>query len=242
MTLLTLKNYLRYCLVLCVQIGLFFRKNKNESTYVFHHLPKCGGTSLRKSLKELKNMYNDYRVGWGSLYPIKYPISRFGYKDCLAGHFELEGNFLFQRYPEIFDNRRFILFTFIRHPLSLAISYYYYRLKQGEKVDSDIRKHLQKTGNYLSKVLNVNSQNYKKILDRYDFIGIFEEYDESLAQLSTLLGIESLNEKNINKAKTNDLLNSITQEDIDQFEIQNDLDFVIYKYCLNRFKNKKCLT
>ena len=235
--MLTLKRYLRYFLIHCVQPRFFFRKNKNESTYVFHHLPRCGGTSLRTSLKELKNIYNDYRLGWGSLYPIKYPISRFDHKDCLAGHFETEGNFLFQRYPEIFYNRRFIVFTFIRHPLSLSISNYYYRLKQGEKVDPDIRVHLQKTVNYLANVLNVNSQNYKKILDRYDFIGIFEEYDESLAQLSTLLGSESLNEKNINKAKTNDLLNSITQEDIDNFKKQNELDFEIYKYCLNRFNS-----
>jgi hypothetical protein len=43
--------------------------------------------------------------------------------------------------------------------------------------------------------------------------------------------------KNINKAKTNDLLNSITQEDIDNFKKQNELDFEIYKYCLNRFNS-----
>lgn len=227
----------RYIKLSIKQLGLFFKRKQKENTYVFHHLPRCGGTSLRSSIMESKKVFNDYRLGWGAIYPFKYPLSKFGKNDCLSGHFELEGYHIFQRYPEIYSNKRFKLFTFIRNPLDLSISYYFYRLKMEQDVDTDIRNHLLKNKNYLSNVLNVNSKNYKKILDRYDFIGIFEEYDESLAQLSTLLRSESLNKKNINKAKTNDLLNSITQEDIDNFKKQNKLDFEIYKYCLNRFNS-----
>lgn len=233
--------FLRLIRISIKQIGFVFKKEQNKRTYIFHHLPRCGGTSLRSSLSASKRVFNDYRLGWGKVYPFKYPLARFDENDCLSGHFELEGCHLFQRYPKIFDNRRFILFTFIRDPLDLIISYYYYRLKMEKNVDKDIRNHLFMHKNYLAKVLNVTFQNYKTILDRYDFIGIFEEYDESLLRLSTLLGNKNLIKKNINKAKKNELLNSITPEDIIKFKKQNELDFTIYKYCLERFNNKKRL-
>jgi hypothetical protein len=233
----TVEGYIRYLVILCLQLSLFFRRSRHETTYVFHHLPRCGGTSLRKSLMALKSTYNDYRIGWGNLYPLKFPLSRLGNNDCLVGHFELEGYHLFQRYPKVYEDRRFVLFTFIRHPLDLLVSDYYFRLKQGEYVDADIRNHLSSNTNFLAEVLNVTDQNYKTVLNRYDFIGIFEEYEESLLRLSSLLGNKNLVIKDVNNAKKDDLINSITQEDIDKFEVQNELDFAIYNYCLERFNS-----
>jgi hypothetical protein len=117
------------------------------------------------------------------------------------------------------------------------VSNYYYRLKQDEYVDADIRNHLSSTTNFLAEVLNVTDQNYKSVLNRYNFIGIFEEYEESLLRLSSLLGNKNLVIKDVNNAKKDDLINSITQEDIDKFEVQNELDFAIYNYCLERFNS-----
>ena len=231
-------RFYRYINLFIKQLSLFFKRKQIGNTYIFHHLPRCGGTSLRRSIMDSKEVFNDYRLGWGSIYPFKYPLSKFGKNDCLSGHFELEGYHIFQRYPEIYYNKRFKLFTFIRNPFDLSISIYFYMLKMGQNKGIDIRDHLLKNKNYIANILNVNSQNYKKILDRYDFIGIFEEYDQSLIQLSAFFGIESLNKKIINKAEKNDLLNSITQEDIYNFKKQNELDFEIYEYCLNRFNSR----
>lgn len=225
----------RYIKLSIKQLGLFFRRKQKENTYVFHHLPRCGGTSLRDSIAESKKVYNDYRMGWGAIYPVKYPITKLGKKDCLSGHFELEGYHLFQRYPEIFYNKRFKLFTFIRNPLDLSISYYYYRLKMNQSIDGDIRNHLFNHKNYLAKVLNVTSENYKTILDRYDFIGIFEKYDESLLRLSYMLDNDYLTKKHMNIAERNNLISTIRKEDIAMFKQRNQLDFEIYNYCFDRF-------
>ena len=237
--MITLKRYIRYFLIYFTQLGLFLRKDKIEKTYVFHHLPRCGGTSLRTSLKALKNVYNDYRIGWGNLYPMKYNLSKFAKNDCLSGHFELEGKHLFQRYPEVFNNSRYILFSFIRNPLDLVISDFFYKIKKKQDIELDLKKYIFSKKNFLAGILNVDYKNYKNILDRYDFIGIFEEYDESLIRLAKLLKTKPLIKKNNNKEKKNDLINSLTKEDIARFKKYNELDYYIYVYCLKRFKKNK---
>jgi hypothetical protein len=237
--MINLIRYVKRLLVISIrQMDFLFRKRETKKTFIFHHLPRCGGTSLRKSIKTLKHVYNDYRFGWGKVYPIKYPIDKFNEDDCLSGHFELEGYHLFQRYPEVFENSRYKIFTFIREPLDLCISHYYYKKKNGQKVHKSINFHILSTENYLAGVLNVNKSNYKRILDRYDFIGIFERYDESLKQLSLFFGSGSLDEIKINQAERSSSVNTITEDDINLFKEKNSLDYLIYDYCIERFRNE----
>ena len=127
----TLKRYLRLIKVSFIQFFLTFKKNSKEKTYIFHHLPRCGGTSLRMSLKTSKNIFNDYRIGWTKTYNKAYNLNKFGINDCLAGHFESDGFRLFDRYPQVNNNKRYFLFTFIRHPIQRAISDYFYQKKMG---------------------------------------------------------------------------------------------------------------
>ena len=87
----------------------------------------------------------------------------------------------------------------------------------------------------MAKVLNVTSENYKTILDRYDFIGIFEKYDESLLRLSYMLDNDYLTKKHINIAERNNLISTIRKEDLAMFKQRNQLDFEIYNYCFDRF-------
>ena len=137
--MLTIKIVIRYILILFKQIGLLLKRKQKTNTFVFHHLPRCGGTSLRKSLGTCKNVYTDYRILWGKLYPPKYDLTKLGKDDCLAGHFELEGRHIFQRYPAIETDRRYKIFSFIRDPLDLCISLYYYQMKRGQPTEGNIR-------------------------------------------------------------------------------------------------------
>lgn len=230
-----LKRAARYLNSFVKRNFLVLKVNKKEPTFVFHHLPRCGGTSLRRSIMENKNVFSDYRIGWGSIYPLKYPLAKLGKNDCLCGHFELDGYHLFERYPEIFCDSRFRLFTFIRNPLDLAISNYFYRLKKNQEVESNIRDSLLRNNNYLAKILNVDIENYKEIMDRYNYIGIVEHYQESLHGLSLFMDCDGLIFNKINGAEKNEQLDAIKQEDIDKFKLQNSLDYLIYEYAIYKF-------
>ena len=214
---------------------LLGRRSRQEPTFVFHHLPRCGGTSLRRSIAERKRVFSDYRIGWGTIYPLKYPISKLGSSDCLCGHFELDGYLLFQRYPEVSTNRRYKLFTFLRNPLNLAVSNFFYRIKNDQEQDLNISDYLSSHNNYLARILDVNADNFKERLDRYDFIGIVEQYEESLLGLSLLLGCEDLTLNNINGAEKTERLNVITSEDVERFKVHNSLDYLIYEYAVKKF-------
>lgn len=215
---------------------LFLRGNRQEPTYVFHHLPRCGGTSLRRSIAEKKRVFHDYRVDWGSVYPVRYPTSKLGKSDCLCGHFELDGYHLFQRYPEIDNDGRFRLFTFLRDPLDVAVSNYFYQLKNDQSKSVDVHDYLFSNTNYLARILNVNAENFRERLDRYDFIGIVENYEESLRALSVFLECDGLTLNRVNSAERTESLDIISQEEINKFKEQNSLDYLIYEYAVHKFE------
>jgi hypothetical protein len=97
-----------------------------EPVYVFHHIPKCGGTSLNKVLDSWFTTVKDYRSGWSMNYPEKIDIGRLRSCHCLCGHFELDGYYLHQRYPEVFMSSRYRVFTFVRDPLQVQLSLFWY--------------------------------------------------------------------------------------------------------------------
>jgi hypothetical protein len=89
------KGYIKYFLVFIYNLVFFFRRSKNETTCVFHHSPRCGGTSLRKSWMAVESTYKDYRIGRGNFYPMKFSLYRLGNNDCLIGHIEVRGIIFF---------------------------------------------------------------------------------------------------------------------------------------------------
>ncbi len=219
---------------------LKLRTVKKDRTYVFHHLPRCGGTSLRQIFGDSFNFYRDYRMGWSTIYPAKVPIKKLGTQDCMAGHFECQSKHLFQRYPELYTDKRYFIFSFIREPLDLRISYFFYLEKNDEKkLSGNFEDFLVEEPNYLATILNVTEYNYKEVLDRYNFVGIFEEYELSLNFLGDLLGADSLRNIKINDAKKDSRVNQISDKILLEFKKQNDLDYKIYNYCLQKFNKMK---
>lgn len=146
-----------------------------DPVYVFHHIPKCGGSSVRTALVGWFIRRKDYRRGWSDDYPPAYDLSRFRSIHCLCGHFEVEGHFLHQRYPEVIQNKRFRIFSFVRNPLSLQLSLHRFLKKEGQPVESTIEAQLQTRPNFMAHLFAVDESNFKEVLDRYSFIGLIEE-------------------------------------------------------------------
>lgn len=79
--------------------------------YVFHHIMKCGGTSVVRSLEKWFNLKYDYIEGADNC-PVsnlnhyldyKFNLENIYSDTCLVSHFQYNGFFLHQRYPEVFQ-------------------------------------------------------------------------------------------------------------------------------------------
>ena len=140
--------------------------------YVFHHIPKCGGTSLIQILNKWFIVVHDYRKDWSNSHRSPININKFKSIHCLAGHWELPGVYLNERYPEVLSEDRYKVFTFLRDPLELSLSLYRYERENSQTDITDIEEHFSIRTNYIATILNANYENYKAVLDQYFFIGI----------------------------------------------------------------------
>lgn len=205
---------------------------------VFHHLPKCGGTSVLRLLSSWFSLVPDYRQGWTSGYQHRLNLDRLTPKHCLCGHFELEGHHLAQRYPGLLENSGFWVFSFIRDPLEVKMSLYRYETKNNVTKPRTIEKHLSTRKNYLAGVLGVGRDDFKNVLDKYAFIGVLEESALSVELLAWLLkknkaGLPWENKTSIDEKRSQDTL---PDQMVQQFKEENDLDYAIYNYAVERLK------
>lgn len=210
--------------------------------YIFHHIPKTGGQALaltfRKWFKiqvdyfEKKNNINDF---------IRYRLNTHNLASdtCIVGHFTHEGTYVHQRYPEvIFQKNEFKLFTFIRDPLQTRISLYFYlknKNLQKNPASKGLVESLLSSSNVVSRSLICDESNYKEVLDRYFFIGIFERMQESVDKLASLLGKKKIQVMSSNKSSKDSQISQVTPEVIEKFKQINQLDYLIYNYCLDKF-------
>ncbi|MBI5461691.1 MAG: sulfotransferase family 2 domain-containing protein [Gammaproteobacteria bacterium] len=209
---------------------------------IFHHLPKCGGTSVLKLLADWFKLIPDYRQGWATNHPARLNLDALTPEHCLCGHFELDGFHLDQRYPGLLENPRFWAFSFIRDPLEVKISLFRYEMKNniGNKART-IEKHLSNRKNYLAGVLGVGQDDFKTLLDKYAFIGVLEKSDISVEILAWLLGKNKTalpwENKTFDGGKRSQ--DALPKHLIEQFEAENELDYAIYNYAIDRLNALK---
>lgn len=146
---------------------------------IFHHIPKCGGTTLERVLvsaygAENSSHYDHYTI-LPNLDGIKY-ISGHG---CGGVH---------TLFP---DTARAFYITFIRHPLNIAISHYKYTRDQmllpaGQTLENYLYNFPQ---NFLIRYLgNGEYQRARKnLFENYAFYGVQEYYEESMNRLADML-------------------------------------------------------
>lgn len=208
----------------------------NKPVYVFHHIPKCGGTSLGQILNKWFIVVRDYRKNWSSSHPPIINIDKLRSVHCLAGHWELPGAFLKDRYPEVFENNRYKVFTFLRDPLEHSLSLYRYEKENNQTDITDITEHFSIRPNYMATILNANEKNYKEVIDQYFFVGILEEMEKSIKILSRLTKKKYYQLPWINRTDTNSNINSgkLSKSTIDKFKNINNVDYLIYNYALEK--------
>lgn len=207
---------------------------------IFHHLPKCGGTSINAMLNKWFVVQRDYRNGWEPDYPQKVDVTQLRSCQCLSGHFELDGNHLHQRYPAVLRSDRFRIFTFVRDPLQVRLSLYRYEKKSKEGEVPELEQHVLSHSNYISRRLPATMENYKEVLSRYFFIGIVEEMPTSLEKLAALLGKRTSEVPWENRTSDDpSFATEVPSALIEKFKAENGLDYAIYQHCLERFRNDR---
>lgn len=217
-----------------------------KPAYIFHHLMKCGGTSLAVALEkwfamedefmyDVKNNSNNFELN--SFIKHKLNLDNISSDTCIRGHYHDDGFFIHQRYPEaITRNKEFKIFTFIRDPLSVRISLYFYLNKEGVYYNNvSLVNSVINFKNILSYWLPCDESNYKEILDRYFFIGIVEKMQESFDKLADITGKKRITVPTFNTTKKDAQISELTPEIIDKFKKKNHLDYLIYNYCLEKF-------
>lgn len=208
---------------------------------VFHHIPKCGGSSLRRVLVDWFEFHPEYReLDWNedTLRTFeKIPLNNLGPRDCVSAHWDVPGFHLKDRYPNILsDRRRHFLFTFLRDPLEVKISLYYFELKKGRQLSNTLEERIFAEDNYIADRFPCDESNYKQVLNRYDFVGFVESYQESMDRLAYVLEKPKIKitQENIS-ARDNEA--NLSSEIINEFKRRNQLDYKIYRYCQEKFLN-----
>jgi len=208
--------------------GRLSKTRKDPRVAVFHHLPKCAGTSLVDALGHYFRIVRDYRQpnrpGGASGYCLPHNLATLSPKDLLCGHFEFPGVHLFERYPGIAAHPEdYFLFTFLREPLELKCSLLRY---EGEKVTID---RLLERPNYMASCLGVVKEDLEEVLRRYDFIGSVESMKDDFPMLLENLGFPGPVRVNVSRLnRTGNKGFELSPRHLERFREVNSLDYHLY--------------
>jgi hypothetical protein len=218
--------------------------------YVFHHLPKTGGISVRENIRNWFYVCYDYEpdFAYGTpeqehyrTHPWKLPALK--PYNCVCGHYD-HPHFILERYPALFERSQNRVFTILREPLSLNTSLYYFwkkyrptNLKEGISLEA----FLLEQDNRVAKeyIGHCTEENYKAIIDRYFFVGITEHLQDSIDVLTKKIGRKPLEMEQLNRTKKDSQVDQLDADVLEQFKQKNKLDYLLYNYALERFLKEK---
>ena len=217
----------------------------DQPVTVFHHIPKCGGTSLIKVLGRWFEVRRDYRQGWAQEFGPPLDLCALDGRHCLCGHFDATGAGLDGRYPQVWASARYRVFTFVREPLALVLSLYRYEGLLGVRRDDVLERYLMDHAGLIAAALGATAGNWRAVLDRYFFIGLLERLDASVDLLADRLGKPRVPLPRLNATDPNGRaphIRRLSPQAIDGFRQASRLDYTIYAACVDRFQDALAAT
>ena len=232
-------------------------KNKTNPVLLFMHIPKTAGTSLREIIKnQVPKEKRHYIYNAGD----KFDFINFKNKNKLKYVF---GHFNYADRIDTYLNRDYKFITFMRDPVEQVISHYYHFFNSPEDknpnktniikpehlvsldkfINAPIANNLQIK--YISGIVNNKLNMYPKrtlelakyhIDNYFDFVGITENYNDSIDYLCKRYGFNSeIKMLNVGKRpKSKDISNKL----IEKIKKRNQLDIKLYNYVLKKFRKK----
>ncbi len=200
--------------------------------YVFNHMPKAGGTSTRRVFRKWFAITPNYREPWSPTPPETLDLSTIAPNGMLAGHFSADMLPLNTTYPETLDPTRWRRIAFIREPLDLALSIYFFEKKRRTKFDPSFE--LKPLGQFLREYeglylrhFECDEDTWRAALGGYWFVGTLERLDECLAWLASSLDKPLPDEVPVLNVTTRS--ETADPEDIKVFLKNNRVEFDIYR-------------
>ena len=125
----------------------------------------------------------------------------------------------------------------------MRLSLYRYAKKRKTGLYNTVNKledHVFSGSNYLAGRFPATLENYKEVIDRYFFVGILEQAQASLDILAQLLGKPSQKFpwENATRNNTGPASDELSDELVAKFRAQNSLDYLVYDYCVQKFREK----
>src|SRR5258708_361553 len=205
--------------------------------YLSIHIPKTAGVSIRNILKEhygpgFVQHYWQGTDAWGQILK-EVPADAI----CLHGHYQAAQ--LTHIFPEA------ALIPWVRDPVERVVSSYFHRLRAPDwrhPVCHEMHSRKLSLAEYAALPLVRNEITHyfgSKKPEDFLFIGIVEEFDQSLARMAALLDIPAARSRrdNVNpeKQKRHYEFPLAVRREIQQL---NEQDLRLYEACLRRWGNK----
>jgi hypothetical protein len=203
------------------------------------HIAKCGGQSLRKTLKQwFKEKYRQHYFSDNDDLPDRHELEP---GICIHGHFENQRNFgVLDYYPNV---SQFI--TFFRDPLNAALSLYFFWKKKNRTrqiklgfIEEGGEHDYQNIDDFFLKCprshipdylpANFTRENFREEIDKkFVYIGIVEDMMISMNRLAERLGFKPKEEVWVNTSEHNETLSPELKE---KFILENGYAYDIYHH------------
>ena len=200
--------------------------------YLFHHLVKTGGTSLKLLFHDWFDVTEDYRTPWKPEIGAPVDLMTCQPNHMIVGHFATDGFPLADRYPSLANNPNWRRISFVRDPYELALSWYNFERLVRPSYDPEftplpIDEFFETyTGRYLTH-FECSADDWKEVIDAYWFIGTLERMDACVDYLAAKL----------DRPRIDVVRHNVTQEKehpspraVAIFAERMALEFEIYRY------------
>jgi hypothetical protein len=163
-----------------------------EYRYLFNHIPKTGGSSLREVFAQWFPLTEDYPEPWATEPGPRADLSAVPPGGMLCGHFHPHVIRLDDRYPET-RSPEWRRIVFLRDPLQTALSLHFYANREGVLHDPIFAPRVLDTfitsmNGLLIPYLGCTAATWQETIDGYWFVGTLERADECLDWLARALG------------------------------------------------------